>query len=99
MRKRPRSSVTTILANFVGRSVVSAITQTPASGPLAPVTTPPRSPAPIVTAALFPWACAPDGAIIAAAMHAADAAMARFFISFEDIAERPFPVSAAVYAD
>src|SRR6266446_1045125 len=40
MRKRPRSSVTTTLANLVGRSVVSAITQTPASGPLGPLTTP-----------------------------------------------------------
>src|SRR6266853_4491449 len=40
MRKRPRSSVTTSLANFVGRSFVSAITQTPASGPLGPVTVP-----------------------------------------------------------
>jgi hypothetical protein len=39
--------VTTILANFVGRSVVSAITQTPASGPLALVTVPPRSLAPM----------------------------------------------------
>src|SRR5439155_25895189 len=43
---RPRSSVTTILANFVGRSVVSAITHTPASGPPALRTTPPRSVAP-----------------------------------------------------
>src|SRR6267378_7012141 len=45
MRKRPRASVTTTLANFVGRSVVSAITQTPASGPLGLLTTPPMSPA------------------------------------------------------
>src|SRR5882672_3084351 len=52
MRKRPRSSVTTSLANFVGRSVVSAITQTPASGPLGPVTTPPMSPA---AALPVPW--------------------------------------------
>src|SRR5687767_3209662 len=43
MRYRPWSSVTTILANFVGRSEVSAITHTPASGPLAPVTTPAMS--------------------------------------------------------
>src|SRR6185503_5301378 len=43
MTKRPRSSVTTILANLVGSSVVSAITQTPASGPLGPVTVPPIS--------------------------------------------------------
>src|SRR5688500_8779687 len=43
MRYRPWSSVTTILANFVGRSEVSAITHTPASGPLAPVTPPDMS--------------------------------------------------------
>src|SRR5262245_21939969 len=35
----------------VGRSVVSAITQTPASGPLGLVTTPPRSLSPMLTAA------------------------------------------------
>src|SRR5258707_5702908 len=50
MTYRPRSSVTTILANFVGRSLVSAITQTPASGPPGPVTTPPRSRSPILNA-------------------------------------------------
>src|SRR6267378_8046378 len=50
MRKRPWSSVTTTLANFVGRSVVSAITQTPASGPLVLLTTPPRSFAPTLLA-------------------------------------------------
>jgi hypothetical protein len=32
--------VTTIFAYFVGRSLVSAITQTPASGPFGPVTVP-----------------------------------------------------------
>src|SRR5207249_11791158 len=37
----------TILANLVGRSVVSAITHTPASGPLGPRTTPPRSASPM----------------------------------------------------
>src|SRR6266581_6313729 len=47
MRYRPRSSVTTILVNLVGRSVVSAITQTPASGPFALVTIPARSLAPM----------------------------------------------------
>src|SRR6266568_562486 len=52
MRYRPRSSVTTILMNRVGRSVVSAITQTPASGPFALVTTPPISLLPMSTAAL-----------------------------------------------
>src|SRR6516165_1239998 len=51
MRYRPRSSVTTIFAIRVGRSVVSAITQTPASGPLGPRTTPPRSLAPTWIAA------------------------------------------------
>src|SRR5262249_9297575 len=45
----PASSVTTILANLVGRSVVSAITQTPASGPFGPLTTPPMSSASIAT--------------------------------------------------
>src|ERR1019366_4197825 len=38
---RPRSSVTTILRNLVPKSVVSAITHTPASGPFELVTTPP----------------------------------------------------------
>src|SRR5438094_7996739 len=38
--------------NLVGRSCVSAITQTPASGPLGPVTTPAMSAAPMDT----PWA-------------------------------------------
>src|SRR5262249_12136726 len=33
----------TMRANFVGSSVVSAITHTPASGPLGPVTTPPMA--------------------------------------------------------
>jgi len=42
--------------NLVGRSRVSAITQTPASGPLALVTTPPKSPAPTVTAGTPCWA-------------------------------------------
>src|SRR5215468_5414990 len=37
-------------ANFVGRSVVSAMTQTPASGPFGPVTTPPMSSASMATA-------------------------------------------------
>src|SRR5262245_34773375 len=36
-------------ANLVGRSLVSAITHTPASGPFDPVTTPPMSVAPTVT--------------------------------------------------
>src|ERR1051325_6928673 len=40
MRKRPESSVTTILANRVGRSSVSAMTQTPASAVRPLVTTP-----------------------------------------------------------
>jgi hypothetical protein len=45
----------------------------------------------MVTAALLGWAITPEGAIIAAATHAADAAMARLFITFKDIAERPSP--------
>jgi hypothetical protein len=47
--------VTTILTNLVGRSVVSAITQTPASGPDALVTTPPRSSASIGIAVGVAW--------------------------------------------
>jgi hypothetical protein len=43
--------VTTILRSGVGSSVVSAITQTPASGPFGPVTTPPMSSASVLTAA------------------------------------------------
>src|SRR5207253_9414316 len=62
MTYRPRSSVTTILVNLVGSSVVSAITQTPASGPLAPVTTPPISSASMRTAPpLFCCAVSPTG--------------------------------------
>ena len=49
MRKRPESSVTTMRTNFVGRSEVSAMTQTPASGPAGPVTAPPMSSAPTCT--------------------------------------------------
>ena len=45
--------MTTILTNLVGRSVVSAITQTPASGPLGLVTTPPRSALPTRTVSLL----------------------------------------------
>ena len=49
--------MTTILANFVGRSEVSAITQTPASGPFALVTTPPRSFSPMrIASSLLCWA-------------------------------------------
>src|SRR6185312_7282783 len=55
MTKRPRSSVTTILTNLVGRSVVSAITQTPASGPLGLVTNPPSSALPTRTVSLLLW--------------------------------------------
>src|SRR5438270_11740272 len=46
--------------NLVGRSLVSAITHTPASAPFLPVTTPARSEAPGLTAA--PFGCAPAGA-------------------------------------
>src|SRR5262249_54053146 len=59
-----RSSVTTIFANFVVRSLVSAITQTPASGPLAPVTTPPISSASIRTASAVCWPAVITGAAI-----------------------------------
>src|SRR6266508_4798581 len=45
--------------NLVGRSLVSAITQTPASGPLAPVTTPPMSSLSMATAV---WALTCAGA-------------------------------------
>src|SRR5215471_1620221 len=51
MRYRPRSSVITILAKRVGRSIVSAMTQTPASGPFALETMPPMSSASTATAA------------------------------------------------
>src|SRR5215813_6920838 len=51
MRYRPWSSVTTVLLILVGRSVVSAITHTPASGPFGPRTTPPISVAPTLTVA------------------------------------------------
>jgi hypothetical protein len=50
------------LANFVGRPEVSAITHTPASGPLAPVTTPAMSSRSIV---------APPGASCAPCVQAA----------------------------
>src|ERR1700674_3994341 len=49
------SSVTTILTNLVGRSVVSAITQTPASGPLGLLTIPPRPALPTRTVSLLVW--------------------------------------------
>src|SRR2546430_16556464 len=49
---RPLSSVTTTFAYWVGVPVVSAITQTPASGPFGPDTTPPRSARPTLTGGL-----------------------------------------------
>src|SRR5207302_4165131 len=49
---RPLSSVTTTLAYGVGVPVVSAITQTPASGPFGPDTVPPRSVRPTFTGGL-----------------------------------------------
>src|ERR1041385_6098344 len=52
MRYRPRPSVTTILAKRVGRSVVSAMTQAPASGPFELETTPPISSGSRATAAV-----------------------------------------------
>src|SRR6516162_375888 len=56
-------------AKRVGRSLVSAITQTPASGPFGPVTTPPISVAPILTPGGACWAdsCAGAAASKAAA--------------------------------
>src|SRR5262245_66548357 len=55
-------------ANLVGNSVVSAITQTPASGPLGPRTTPPISSASIATVAgAVPWAPSSTGAANSAA--------------------------------
>ena len=58
MTYRPRSSVTTMRTNFVGSSEVSAMTQTPASGPFALVTVPPISSPSIATR----WSCWPDTA-------------------------------------
>src|SRR5438876_6777225 len=55
MRYRPRSSVTTIFAKRVGRSIVSAMTQTPASGPFELETTPPISPGSRATADCPPF--------------------------------------------
>src|SRR5581483_2796658 len=60
-------------ANLVGRSVVSAITQTPASGPLAPLTTPPMSFSPTLSDAARCCCWASAGAPNASA----SAAMAR----------------------
>src|SRR4029077_19031649 len=58
MTFRPWSSVTTERDILVGRSVVSAMTHTPASGPFAPVTTPPISSSSIATAAVCALSCA-----------------------------------------
>src|SRR5262249_42474577 len=57
------SSVTTILANLVGRSVVPATPQPPASGRFGPLTPPPRSLSPTVT---------PAGAVCCAASRAGE---------------------------
>src|ERR1700757_4811942 len=65
MTYRPRSSVTAILAKRVPSSAVSAITQTPASGPKRLVTTPPMSSASIAGAAGC-WARSPWGNTMAA---------------------------------
>src|ERR1700676_4995180 len=59
------SSVTTILTNLVGRSVVSAITQTPASGPLGLLTTPPRSALPMRTGSLLSWPARTPASVVA----------------------------------
>src|ERR1700736_1946247 len=74
MTKRPSSSVTTILAYLVGRSVVSAITHTPASGPFGPRTTPPMSVAPMLTAGALCWAPTDVGAGPSASARASAAA-------------------------
>src|SRR5918992_682241 len=55
-------------ANLVGRSVVSAITQTPASAPFALVTTPPMSSLSMRTAPLL---CSPPIRAVQAAIPAA----------------------------
>src|ERR1700730_6564088 len=78
MRYRPLSSVTTILPNLVGRSVVSAITQTPASGPRELVTTPARSALPIGIVLAGLRCCARSPAA-APATHAAMAMVAATF--------------------
>src|SRR6266404_6903144 len=62
---RPRSSVTAIFAKRVPSSVVSAMTQTPASGPNRLVTTPPMSSSSIAGAAGC-WARSPGGNTMAA---------------------------------
>src|SRR5262245_30393346 len=101
MTKRPWSSVTTILAYLVGSSVVSAITQTPASGPFAPVTTPPMSSLSISTAAC----CALAGAGTATAIAAMPIAAAvenrtcrRFILSSLQCPELSCPFSNAMNA-
>src|SRR5262245_34552454 len=81
MTYRPRSSVTTILANLLGRSVVSAITHTPASGPKRLVTTPPMAEAliwmpdataaPAAGGAAACWALIGTGELTAAAITSA----------------------------
>src|SRR6185312_5168242 len=60
-------------AKRVGRSWVSAITQTPASGPFGPVTTPPMSLPSITTAAAWGWARRPPGCPRRAAATTAEA--------------------------
>src|SRR5207253_1518603 len=65
---RPRSSVTTLLIRRVGVFLVSAITNTPASGPRAPVTTPPMSSLSIAGAPVF--GCCPEVTITSDATSA-----------------------------
>src|SRR6185312_6588077 len=91
----------TILVKRVGRSVVSAITQTPASRPLRPATTPPISAAPILTpGALFAAALAPAGANAAAITAAAPAPNCRCLRLLKDIAAPHRRGSdGSVYAD
>src|SRR5207244_2749889 len=65
---RRRSSVTTLLIRRVGVFLVSAITNTPASGPRAPVTTPPMSSLSIAGAPAF--GCCPEVTITSDATSA-----------------------------
>src|ERR1044071_5375596 len=68
---RPCSSVTTILVYFVGSSVVSAITHTPASGPFRPAAMPTVSSPSVVGDGRIPELCVwhPAATAIAAAME------------------------------
>src|SRR5438067_5926974 len=68
-------------AKRVGSSVVSAMTQTPASAPAGPDTTPPIAFGPTLTAPASPCCCARAGANVTAKMTASAAAHFRVFIA------------------